>query len=365
MSADADDLRSTLEGAFEDATEQEGRPTTDATESVRPAAEAEPATSTTPEAVDRGDGRDVRGKFAKKAGEPEPASAPKDAAAPLEQAAPVAPADQYAKAPASWKPGAREAWGQLPPDVRAEVHRREREATQVMQETHQSRQVHEYVGQLAQQFAPALQAEGVDILTATQNLMNLSSRLRFGSPHEKAVIAAQIVRNYGVDVNTLADALDAAQAAAQLPGAQQRQQPQMLQDPRVDQLLAELNQAKQARAETLANKAANDVDTFGADKEFFADVRGEMADLLEVAAKRGVDLSLAQAYERACSIHPEISKVLAARSAAANAGTGRQSTQRSRHAASSVRGTPSGESTSVPTDLRSEIEAAIEQVGGR
>jgi hypothetical protein len=228
-----------------------------------------------------------------------------------------------------------------------------------MHETAQARQVATSIQQLSQRFAPALQAEGVDVMKATENLMNLASPLRVGTPPEKAQLAAQIIRSYGVDIAALDHALVNPQQGAQ------PQQQGMYQDPRVDQLLAELNQAKQARAETLATKAASEVEQFGGSKEFFDDVRDEMADLMEVASRRGIDMTLDQAYERACKLHPEISRVLEAREAATKAGNSNQSTLRAKHAASSVRGTPSGVSTSTPTDLRSAIEAAVETVGGR
>jgi hypothetical protein len=310
----------------------------------------------------------VDGKFARKAADPDAAGKPADpAAAPDtgnvgEVAKPVEPTklDPYAKAPQSWKPGAREAWNALPPDVRAEVHRRERESARMVQETAQARQVTEYVSQLQQKFAPALQAEGVDALTASANLMNLASRLRFGSPHEKATLAAQIIRSYGVDINALANVLDGQ------PVPQGQQQPQMMTDPRVDQLLAQLQGLQQQRQESVVQKAVSEVESFGGTQEFFEDVREDMADLLEVAARRGIDLSLEQAYERACQMQPEISKVLAARAAAQQAGTARQSTQRARAAASSVRGTPAGMSTnSQPDTLRAAIEAAIDDSSGR
>lgn len=244
--------------------------------------------------------------------------------------------------------------------MRAEVHRREKEAARVVQESAQARQVTEYVSKLQQQFAPALQAEGVDALTASANLMNLASRLRFGNRVEKAQLAAQIITNYGVDVEALAMVLD-----GQTP-QQQGQAQQMMTDPRVDKLLAELSGLKQQREQAVVERAVGEVEAFGEGKEFFEDVREDMADLLEVAARRGIDLSLDQAYERACQMQPEISKVLAARAAAQNAGTAQQSTQRARAAASSVRGTPSGVSTnSQPDSLRAAIEAAIDDSSGR
>jgi hypothetical protein len=367
-------LREQLESAYEhhDAPDAEaGRPTADAPESVgTPAEKSSAATEGAGEKLglreDRGDGRTVRGKFAPRT----PAVAPAgDAGAtqpagdtPAVDVGQAAAVDPYNKAPQSWKPGAREVWAKLPTEVRAEVHRRESETAHVMQETAQARQVHDYLGQLQQTYAPALQAEGVDVLTASANLMQLASRLRFGTPPEKAQMAAQIIRNYGVDVNALADALDGIPAQAQ-PG-QMQQQP-MMQDPRVDQLFEQLSAMRQNREQQIMEKAVTEVEQFGGDKEFFEDVREDMADILDLATKRGIDLPLDQAYERACRLHPEISKVLVARERAAQAGNLRGSTQRAKDAASSVRGTPSGVSTAQPNTLRSQIESAMEEVGGR
>jgi hypothetical protein len=358
------DLRSTIEDAYDASESEAGRPTEDAAQPVRTEAEA-PATDKAPR-EDRGDGRRVDGKFARKTapvddggkpvdpGAAVPAVVAGDAPKPVE-----AKPDPFAKAPQSWKPGAREAWASVPPDVRAEVYRREKESAMLAQQTSQARHVTDYVSQLQQKYAPALQAEGVDALTASANLMNLASELRFGPAQIKAQRVAQIIRNYGVDVNLLANVLDGQPVP-------QGQQPQMMTDPRVDQLLAQLQGMQQSRQEAVVEKAVGEVEAFGGDKEFFEDVREDMADLLEVASRRGIDLSLDQAYERACQMQPEISKVLAARAAAQQAGTARQSTQRARAAASSVRGTPSNVSTnSQPDNLRGAIEAAIETVGGR
>jgi hypothetical protein len=245
--------------------------------------------------------------------------------------------------------------------VRAEVYRRERESERAVHESATARQVSTYVQRLQQQFAPALHAEGVDALTASANLMQLASRLRYGTPVEKAQLAAQIVTNYGVDVVALAAALDGQQVA----GQRNPQQAMTYQDPRVDQLLSQLQQAQVDRTTQVQQRAVSDVESFGKNKEFFEDVREDMGDLMELLAKRGVDMTLDQAYERACSMNPEIAKVIAARGAARTVGNGNSSIQRARAAASSVRGTPNQSSTPAPTDLRGAIEAAIEQVGGR
>lgn len=355
-------LRDALESAFDennnDSEEREaGRPREDAEKPVRTAKE-EP---TVTEAA-REDGRDEKGRFApRKSADPavradgdaarDPARAPADPAA--------REVDQFAKPPQSWKPGAREAWSSLPPDVRAEVYRREREAQTVLQQTSQARQLAQHVEQLQQRYSPALAAEGVNVMQATENLMKVSSTLRFGTPLEKAQTAAAIIQQYGVDIVALDHLL-----ANQPPPQQQR--PQMMQsDPRVDQLFQRLEQAQRERVERLEQTAMQEVSKFGQDREFFEDVREDMADLLELAAKRGLDLTLEDAYDRACQMNPEIKRVIEARNKAQSAGTSKQSTQRARTAASSVRGTPAQVPSASPSTLREAIEAAIDDSSGR
>ena len=47
--------------------------------------------------------------------------------------------------------------------------------------------------------------------------------------------------------------------------------------------------------------------------EFFEDVKADMADIFDLATKRGQKLSLKEAYDKAVALHPEISKVLSSR----------------------------------------------------
>jgi hypothetical protein len=234
-----------------------------------------------------------------------------------------------------------------------------------MQETAQARQVFSYLQGLESRFGHAIQAEGAkNVIEAAENLMGVATRLRFGTPTEKATLIANYVRHYGIDIQMLDNAL------AGLPAVPPGAQPQgpaggQFQDPRVDQLLQQIEQAKAQRQEQALHAAVSEVETFGSDKEFFADVRETMADLLEVASRRGLDLTLQDAYDRACLMNPDIAKVIEARRAAQAGGNRMRSTQAARHAASSVRGTPASVSTSQPGDLRGAIESAIEQVGGR
>jgi hypothetical protein len=98
-------------------------------------------------------------------------------------------------------------------------------------------------------------------------------------------------------------------------------------------------------------------------EEFFADVKDEMADIIELAAKHGRTITPRQAYEKAVSLHPEVSKVVEQRRAFANQ-TG--STQKAMAAASSVKSSPaSGIGSDQPKGLRDEIAAAWNAVAER
>ena len=68
--------------------------------------------------------------------------------------------------------------------------------------------------------------------------------------------------------------------------------------------------------------------------EFYRDVAGDMADILEMASNRGRNMSLQDAYSSACQLHPEVSKILNTRTKAPTSGQ--------RRAATSIRGTPGG-----------------------
>lgn len=358
----SEELRSTLDAAFakSEATE---KPTEKPVERVA-APDGKPRQGETPEQTSARV-RDERGRFAaaeavtRTAAEADAQAAGKSQA----EAQPEAPPEgekpaQSLSAPRSWKPGAREHWASLPPDVQQEVIRRESEVYRFAQGTAQARQIADNLNQMQQQYAPALQAEGVDVLTATQNLMGMVSRLRFGTPQERAQTIVGLIQNYAVDLPTLDAALVNGMGGQN--GQPVQGQPQQFVDPRVDQLLGAIQQAQYQQVERVRTAAVQEVQTFGQGKDFFNDVREDMADILELAARRGIDMTMEQAYERACRMNPEIDRVVSQRQAAAAAGQNQQgSIARARLASSSVRSTPSNAPRKVgeqAKNLRDELE---------
>ena len=281
---------------------------------------------------------------------------------------------QELKAPQSWRPAAREAWGNLPKDVQEEVLRREHDISNKLNETTHLRRVGEGLLKAAQPYQQFIAAEGGDPVRAAASMFQTAALLRVGAAPEKASLIAQLVRQFGVDVTLLDNAL-AGQGQQYAspgsppqapPGYQPQPQPQPQGDPRLDHLL-NLMQQKQATQAQQSQAAANqEVAQFGQGREFFEDVREHMADLIEVAERRGLALSLEDAYNQACMLHPEISRVMQQRQQAAAAGSANQQTQRARRAASSVVGSPPGAPpvNEGPLSRRQAIEAAMEQSGG-
>ncbi len=263
------------------------------------------------------------------------------------------------KAPQSWKPAAREHWSQIPDSIKEEVLRRETQINQAFQETAQSRKVGDELLKAAAPFMPMIQAEGSDPVRAAENMFQTAAVLKTGAPMQKAQMLADIVKAYSIDINLLDQAL--SHTVGNIPQQPLQHPSQMTyKDPRVDDLLGMLEQQKRSAVEKTQTQANHEVHTFSQSHEFFEDVRDEMADLIEVFSKRGVALSLEDAYNKAIALHPEISQVLSQRQQAQSAGA---STARSRRAASSVKSRPSIGQQAEPDSLRGALEEAIRAAG--
>jgi hypothetical protein len=298
--------------------------------------------------------RDESGKFkAKEEGiQPGPKSGPRQAGE---------------RAPASWRPDVREHWGQLPEPVRAEIHRREVEVQRTLQESAEARKNYDAVMRTVAPYEAFIRAEGSNPIQAIDNLMATAAKLRTGTAPELAQMVAGIVNQFGVGRfgNGFIQALDAAlvgetpaadpQAAAVEQVINQRLAP-------VQQMLTQFQQAQIAQQERAAQEAKREIDEFLERAEFGNDVAAEMADLMETAARRGQDLSLAEAYKRACLMNDRVLSVLRARKQSQGAQVQTQAAQRAKAAAVSVSGAaPKGALQQPATDVRSAIEAAIVQ----
>ena len=277
MANPSDDLRTALEGAFEEQDKPEV--TTTVTEQQ---AEETPA-----ERSERL--RDESGRFAKaEAQEPKPEPVAK-AETPVAQVAQevaqeVVQSEQPRRAPSSWKPDAQQAFAQLPPNVQEEVLRRESDYHKGIEtyKTHaHAAQVFEKV---VQPFMPTIQQMGVDAPTAVQRLLQADHTLRYSDPATKTQLFTQLAREYGID---LAQAANQPQPDPQYLALQQQ----------IAQQQREMQNWRQEQQRTQETVALTEIQKFSADPAnvHFESVRDDMAKLIN----SGMADSLKDAYDKA------------------------------------------------------------------
>jgi len=255
------------------------------------------------------------------------------------------------KPPVGLSPAAREAWKQTPPALKAEIAKREKDYAIGLQKNAEWANRARQMDQVLDPYKAFLSTNGG--AAAIPAVLERAMTLQMGTPTQRAQAAADIINQFGVDINQLDDIL-----SGQAPAPSQ-QQPMSENEQWLQQFRQEQEQQRLQQQNYQQEQINQGVGAFLNDPahEFASDVSEEMADLLEMAARRGVIMSLDQAYERACQIRPDIAQLV----------NGRKSTQsvnKRRNAASSIHGSPNGETTRQTGDnLRSAIEAAFDSVG--
>jgi hypothetical protein len=358
----ADDIRSAMEETESEAPEQEAASEPPARE--EPKDEQQPAKEESATPVK--EGRDASGRFAPKTA---PQTAAPAAGTPPSTAAP-APAPAGLRAPASWKPEAREVWGKLDPLAQAEVHRREHEISETLRTTAEVRHFANEMNQALAPFAQNIQSSGSTPAQAVQSLLQTESTLRHGTTRAKAELMARLINSYGIDIETLDTVLSGQQPAPGQPRdsnlegiIEQRMRPVM-------EFMTNLQSREQQRQQAMLSSVEQETMAFMNDpaNEFINDVKDDVADILDMAANRGQKLTLQDAYKRAIMLHPSISAIVGKR-VQGNAGQHEtEAAKRARQAAASIPsdGAPGRASEEGdPDDVRSAVLAAVQQVSRR
>ena len=362
-------LREALEKAYDDGQQQSaasppeaGRPTQDSPEPIRDTAPTEKSERTTeepaPTSGERQRGPD--GKFLKKEGaEPEADKAataqPQGPEATVQDLKPEAQPPTSLKAPESWKPAVRDHWAKLPKEVQEEVNRREQDMNQFVQRTSAQRKIADMFMQTVQPYMGMIQAEGGNPIQTVNNLLQTAAFLRTGPSAQKAVMVARLVKDFGISVRDL----DAALAGEEIPPDPDEKIRKIIEErlAPVQDILGKVSQADRERAQRLETDMDKEIETFANDpaNEFFKDVHQDMADILELASRRGRQMSLKDAYDQAVKFNPEIQETIKRRN------------QAKVEASSSVpvRGPNMAPKSSGPTTLRDDILSAMEGVANR
>ena len=265
-------------------------------------------------------------------------------------------ADDFA--PKSLSATAREAWRDTPAAMKSEITKREQDFAQGIQKYAESAKRAESMDRSLQPYQQYMQMNGGPA-QSLQTLLQTGSGLQMGTPVQKAEIVANIIAQYGIDIQTLDGMLSGNGVPQEV---QQQNQMEQMFNQRLGPMQQQLNQYQQ-REQYEQQQAAGAVQTElssfsqSRDNEFYADVRMQMADIMDLASNRGQNMGLKEAYDTACQLNPEIKKIVDGRALAA-------SSQSRRRAGSSIHGTPGGPGGSAGhNQMRDAIEDAWDSAG--
>lgn len=261
-------------------------------------------------------------------------------------------------APKSLSPAAREAWKNTPKEIREAFAKRDEDYNKGIEQHFTNAKRAEQMDRTLQPFAQYMQMNGGPG-ESIKGLLQTGSMLQMGSPQQKAQIVAQLIGQFGVDIQSLDNLLV---GSAPTQESQQNSQMEQMLNQRLQPLqdqLGQYQQRDQQQYQQQQEQVGSEIQRFANDpkNEFYNDVSMRMADELDLAAKSGRKLGLPEAYDLAVRANPEIFKIVQAREAAKNLGN-------KRRAATSIHGTPQGSSAGASSpSIRGAIETAWDNAG--
>lgn len=349
------DLRTTLESAFREAEAAQTAPEPP----PEPAASAQHAPTD-----DRP--RDERGRFVSGVSEttdsttkadPAASEAGADAAAPKpETPAPAPETDAAPAPPVSWSAQAKAKWHELPPEIQAEVAKRERDVTKGFTKLDDERAFARSIQQVLSPVASVMQANGLPPTQYLQGLVQTDQFLRTASPDQ----VKQALMNFAAQRGIRFDA-DATQQPSEPNYTALQQQ--------VAQLQSQLTAREQAARHAEESTIAADIEKFRNDPAnvYFEQVKSAMSGLL----MSGRAQSLKDAYDQAVWAVPETREALLAQQKAQE--IARQRTEQAKAASAakakavSVSGSPGiavSASAAPAGSLREELERQFRASSG-
>ena len=295
--------------------------------------------------------------------EPEPPASEALSEDESEEASPASePEPEPVKAPQSWGAAEREHWAGLPPAVQAQVAKREAEIQGVMQHAAVARNFKNEFDTGMDQYTPLFQAQNVTPMQAVAEVMNTAAGLMSGTVASKAEVAAQLIQQYEIDVQSLDTALSGKISggnAANEPDSNFKNYLSEQLAPMQQFMQQQQTQAQQARQNDYA-AAQSELQQFISNNEFAKDLLPDMNDMVSLAGQRGTDMSYQQAYDKALLLRPDIQQILAQRQGGQTAAQNNQAIQQKQNATVSIprSGSPLANDPE-PTDMRGYLEAAF------
>lgn len=285
-----------------------------------------------PPAAAPSDNRDpATGKFTAKPNEsaPQPASIP--AAASGGESPPADGADQplisttgqpldINRPPASWKPAAKALWNTLPEAARAEVYRRETDFLSGNKELRETADFGKSIKSVMEPYRMLIEAENGTPERAIADTMRTAALFRVGTPQQKLDALFKIDQQFNAGLGQFIQN-EFARLSGQ-PGQPVPAQQQPFSDPRVDQIMASLQERERAetvRQEQTSNRAVEAFTSAKNDKgeflyPFIDNVLDDMSQRVASIRRQNPALdhqeALKQAYDAAVWANPETRAVL-------------------------------------------------------
>lgn len=208
------------------------------------------------------------------------------------------------KPPASWSPVARETWANVPKEARDEIAKREQQTQSALQESAQARNFSNAFGDMAQRYTGFISANSGNPLQEVEGLLQTASIMQNGTQVQKAQMAADLIKNFSIDISTLDDVLVGQAPQEEVPDAVSQ---------RLNQLEGYFKQQQQQQHAAVQQQqavVAQEVNEFIATHEFAPDVRTTMADFMDIADRTGQPISLDEAYNRALVTRPDLQQII-------------------------------------------------------
>jgi hypothetical protein len=204
-------------------------------------------------------------------------------------------------APKTWRPEAAKAWETLPPEVKAEVLKREEDMFKGIESYKGEAALGKAVKEVVTPFMPALQAAGIEPISHINKLLHAHQILSTAPLERKQAIFQSLASEYGV---TLGEAGDAPYIDPQIANLNKT----------IDDLRSRLDTTDRIKAEATREELKKEIDTFAANPAnvYFDEVANDIAHLLKTKAVG----TLAEAYEKAVWMNPTVRAKEVARLAA-------------------------------------------------
>lgn len=193
--------------------------------------------------------------------------------------------------PKTWRKEAAAHWAALPPEVRAEVQKREEDMFRGLEQYKGDAAIGRAMAQVLQPHADLMRQHNVEPGPLINSLLHAQRTLSFGTPQQKAEFVQNLVQQYGIELP------DPSQSAYVDPNVQRLQS-------EVQRLQSSVTAQQQATVQARITEQKTAIDAFAADPKnvHFDAALPDMVVLIE----KGVCKTLPEAYERAVWMNPDL-----------------------------------------------------------